>query len=339
VTQLGWRVALESPCSTCKTTPCCTFVSLHRFKVDTLADLDYVRFLLNFDRIELGLGGDGTWSVYYLQACRNLDLHDHSCRVHGTSAQPRVCSNYNPYGCWYRRTYEAGDETDHLRIDRRRFEAVAERLVFDEHRRLVEVPAWEVLEEIFEENPLEDPHPEFSPTAEQSWQPVTLAPSSRSLGLTAGAALTNASPCDGCSAYCCNMVVFPQAAPTTVNSLDFLMYLVGFPGIEIGLNSQGWALIVHTTCRHLDGHRCGVYGRPERPIRCQYFDAVACVYESQFGRGEMLRLGPKDITSLADSLEIDSTGGLLDLPEPAALAAALRSQQPFDERSRSATPQ
>ncbi len=52
---LGHADALQSPCMNCEAAPCCTHLPLNSFKVTNLVELDHALYLLNFDRIELGV--------------------------------------------------------------------------------------------------------------------------------------------------------------------------------------------------------------------------------------------------------------------------------------------
>jgi Fe-S-cluster containining protein len=61
------------------------------------------------------------------------------------------------------------------------------------------------------------------------------------------------SPCTGCFAYCCRMLLIPHQTPTTFMDLDYILYMLGFPGIEMVLNSEGqWQVLVNQICGFLD---------------------------------------------------------------------------------------
>src|SRR5437879_9821309 len=100
---MDYRQAMESPCMSCPTSPCCTYLPLHKFRIQSLTELDHAVYLLNFDRIELGLSQEGDWSVYYQATCRFLDPDNFGCTIHDTPEQPHICVQYNPYQCWYKR--------------------------------------------------------------------------------------------------------------------------------------------------------------------------------------------------------------------------------------------
>ena len=72
-------------------------------------------------------------------------------------------------------------------------------------------------------------------------------------------------PCTGCGAWCCKTLVFNRGLPGDASQLEFLRYCLGFPGVEVGVAADSWAVIVRTTCRHLEDNRCSVFGTDERP--------------------------------------------------------------------------
>ena len=81
--------AIEQPCRDCSA-GCCVYVPLRDFLIRELTELDYARYLLNFDRIELTLHAGGLWRAHYVHPCSNLDPETLRCRVHGSPRQPRA---------------------------------------------------------------------------------------------------------------------------------------------------------------------------------------------------------------------------------------------------------
>jgi hypothetical protein len=76
-------------------------------------------------------------------------------------------------------------------------------------------------------------------------------------------------------------------------------------------------VIVHTTCRHLDGNRCSVFGSDERPLKCGYYDALSCTYRGHFGVPEpadIVRVNRDQFRILADSIVFDELGSTLAIP-------------------------
>ena len=337
--RLGFGDALRSPCATCPTSPCCRNVPLHTFEVADLVALDHARYLLNFDGIELGIASDGTWNVLYQVPCRHLDLHDFACSVHETPTQPSICTNYNPYACWYRSALGDMTNENHLRVDRRRLDALAGLLGFDDHRAIVSGPSWEEIEVLFDELPIAEPPIEHAVADEPElaeWVEVVLgrAPASSERADLMKDDAEIAAPCTGCGAPCCSTLVFPLAYPTTASSVDYIRFLLGFPGIELGVADGGWGIVVRTRCRHLtDDALCGVYGSEERPLLCRYYDEHACTYKSQFGQprpDDFLRVRYDHFDWFAECFRFDPDGTIVAAADMASMRshieARLRSQ-------------
>jgi hypothetical protein len=323
-----------SPCLTCAETPCCSHLPVHRFNVNTLADIDYAAFLLNFTGIELGIDAEGQWSVYYRQSCRHLSRDDGTCTLHGSPEQPIVCQQYNPYQCWYRRVMTVNASAEFLLIDRRRLEWLLDRVRYDEHRRIVASPAWTELVEAFTELPIQEtgtPDPALAgpPAAPGPDGPTRVPLPVIATGPRRYADLTASSPCDGCAAFCCTRVEFPLATPHSVASLDFVKFSLGFPGVTIGISESGWRLIVSTTCRHLEGTRCSVFGSVQRPIHCSYYDAWRCDFRRDHDIASpdaIVAVGLDQYDWLLETVSLDDGGSVTGMPDVASLRLHLAAR-------------
>ena len=339
--RLGYEEAQASPCASCPTSPCCTHLHPHTFKVTNLIELDHALYLLNFDRIELGLSASGEWSVYYRYPCRFLDRADFTCTVHNMPQEPQICVHYNPYNCWYKRVLTRSVSSEFLRIDRPRLEFIVSRLVFDELRNIVEVPDWAALVEAISNlepapsSKAGEP-PSDDPVADE-WKRMVFKLESAVVQSEATYTYAGVSdPCSGCQAYCCKTLVFPQSAPATAANLDFFRFCLGFPGIELGIADDGWSLIVKTTCRHLKDNRCSVYGMTERPLLCKYYDALKCTYRTNFGLPRpagFVRVKLEQFEWLAECFQFDQHGAVVEAPP----AEAIRSH--VEDRWRSVGPE
>ena len=327
---LTYQEGLASPCASCATSPCCTYLPLHTFQITNMMELDHAVYLLNFDKIELGLSSIGEWSVYYRYPCRFLDRQDFTCTIHNSPEQPNVCVHYNPYSCWYKRALTPTVTEDFLRIDRQRMAFILERVVFDESRNIIEVPVWEALVEAFENLPIQEnsqfsPQPSREDLSTGDGEGTTPNPST---GEDAWGETfsyedeTLRNPCSGCQAYCCKTLVFPVAAPESNTSLDFLKFCLGFPGIELDISDGGWSIVVKTTCRHLQNNLCSIYGQPERPLICNYYDAWKCTYKPLFGTAQpegFLRVTLKKFARLSECFQFDSDGSIVEFPPTEAM--------------------
>ncbi len=329
--RLSYPAGLASPCLTCRTAPCCTHLRVQTFRTTSLMELDLTRYLLNFERIELGLAPDGEWSVYYTYPCRHLNRQDYTCGVHNTPRQPQVCVSYNPYNCWYQQVFSTSISPLSLRIDRQRLEVLLGATMFDNNRMIFDMPSWEALAVTFNQLPALDPPAASEPEGEESvrreWRQLIAlesigGPETGEAVLEPPAAEARsfaslADPCGDCQAYCCTHLIFPQPTPQNAANLDFFRYCLGFPGVEVALGDVGWSLVVQSRCRHLAGTRCGLYGQPDRPLVCQYYDAWTCTYRPSLGSPRpagFVRVGFEEFDRLAECFDFDSDGKITRQP-------------------------
>jgi hypothetical protein len=333
--RLSYTEALTSPCASCGTAPCCTHLPLHTFKITNMIELDHAVYMLNFERILLGLSASGEWSIYYTYPCRFLHRQNFSCTVHNSPTQPKICIHYNPYSCWYKRVLTKSVSDEFLQIDRSRMEYILARIVFDEFRNIVEVPDWASLIEELASLPLEsappgsDP-PDSDPVMEQ-WQELIIR-------LDNGNEVepnnlysydTSTDPCSNCQAHCCQTLIFPQSLPRNMTNLDYYKFCLGFPGVELALADDVWSIVIKTTCRHLQGHRCGVYGQPERPLLCKYYDAWKCTYRINFGLPRppgFMRVRLEQFDWLAECFQFDQHGAIAQFPSTSAIRSHIEER-------------
>lgn len=319
---LSYREAREAPCLSCATSPCCTHLVLSDFQLDSLTQVDHALYLLNFQGIVLGLGRDQKIDVYLHQPCRHLDPDTSLCTVHGTPLQPSVCVQYSGITCSYRTRMTV--EVDEVRplLDYRRMRWLADHVEFDDNRRLVAMPPWEEMLDAFESMPRDRTSlrvPEPDPVREE-WRSLVLSGKPARAKDQPTHSYEDpkvSSPCQGCAAYCCNYLVFNRGLPGNASQLDFIRFCLGFPGVEVGIADDAWAVIVRTTCRHLDGNLCSVYGTDERPLRCGYYDAMKCSYRGHFGQprpADIVRFTYDQFPVLADSIVFDDLGRIVAIP-------------------------
>ena len=146
--------------------------------------------------------------------------------------------------------------------------------------------------------------------------------------------------CSGCGAYCCKTLVFPHGRPSHRRNLDYLQFALGFPGVEVGVSDGEWQLVVRARCRHLtDDDRCGVYGSPERPSICRYYDASTCSYVVQFGqtrpRGFLrVRLEVSSGELVARIAANQASGAVTSFAEADALVLVPADRERIDEGDR-----
>lgn len=316
--------AFLSPCANCPTTPCCSALPLNNFQITNLIELDHARYVLNFDRILVGLSSSGEWGVYYRYPCRFLNQETFQCSVHGKPEQPQICKQYNPYSCWYKRVFTIGISSEFLQIDCQRMAFIESQITFDEGRNLIKVPDWPDLEVGIKALPAESiPIPTHPPASDQpmmTWQEMAVHPDKNKPSADGKDFCYEelSDPCTDCPAYCCQNLVFPRSIPGHIGSLDFFRFALGFPGIELGIADDEWSIIIKTNCRYFKDGRCSIFGRPERPLICKYYDAWQCTYKNHFGmprpRGFM-RVNLEHFHWLVERFRFDRDGNVVKLPK------------------------
>lgn len=143
-----WEKAEENPCLDC-TAPCCRLLLIPHPTPATFMDLDYIRYMVAFEGVEMILNSTGQWQVLVDRQCRLLEPGTNRCSVHGTSRKPKTCVFFNPHQCWYRRNFDkTADPPDLIRIDMPTLEAILPLVRFDEQGNIVEIPSWELIREI-----------------------------------------------------------------------------------------------------------------------------------------------------------------------------------------------
>jgi hypothetical protein len=320
--RLTYREALDPPCLSCHASPCCTYLLLADFHLQTLIDVDHAMYLLNFEGIYLEVHRDRKVNVYLYQSCGFLDVPTGLCTVHNTPIQPAVCVQYNGHVCGYRHRMTADVDPDRPHLDPRRMRWLAERTIFDDDRQVAALPEWEEMLEAFRSMPLVRtlaPAPAPDPVMEE-WRSIVLSQkgsdgASRPLRRYADPEVSD--PCTGCEAWCCQTLVFNRGVPGDASQLEFLRYCLGFPGVEVGVSADSWAVIVRTSCRHLDGNRCSVYGTDERPLKCSHYDALSCGYRGHFGvprPTDIVRISRDQFRLVADSIIFDDLGRIVAIP-------------------------
>lgn len=128
-------------------------------------------------------------------------------------------------------------------------------------------------------------------------------------------------PCTQCSAYCCRMLLIPHPTPTTFMDLDYILYMLGFPGIEMVLNVDGqWQVIVNQICGFLDQktNRCTVHNTPRKPKTCVFFNPYRCWYKRNFSTEnppEIIRINLEAMEAILPYVRFDEEGNIIEIPK------------------------
>jgi len=321
--RLSYAQARETPCTGCEAT-CCTILPLHDFQIVRMQDLDYAAYLLNFERIELAWLSGTAWRVHYRMPCSNLDPQTHLCTVHNTPAQPNVCKRFNAYTCFYKRIFQSPEKASdtYLRVDRRRMALLSQMFVFDGHREIVGVPDLAgAAAQMPPLEPIDDPPVPPAPMIEAYEEAARTGTGLPSLRVRTFRDFDH--PCSGCGAMCCSWLSFPHAVPQSVGNLDHIRFVLGFEGIEVGIDeNEQWTVLVRTRCRHFRDDargegRCGIFGQPQRPLVCSSYDASQCSYKYRFGQvrpERFLRLRATEFDATSRLFQLDEHGFVLRRP-------------------------
>ncbi len=237
----------ESPCSSCPDSPCCTHLPLYKVEISTLWELHYLLFVLSFQGIEAGLYDTGTWVIYYKGTCVFLQNETSMCSIHATERQPRVCRDYSPTDCFYKKAYSSEGSGRFLRFNKSRLQALLPMTEFSEEGDIVRTPEWEVIEERIKRIPLEAP-------------PLKIRASSGNLAERVSWKEKKAAK--KVPEIQCSHLFFPVPDPTSIKRIEFMRFRLGFPGVSAVTAGDRWYLKVHTPCRFLSNGLCSIYPFP-----------------------------------------------------------------------------
>ena len=314
MSHLNLKEAQESPCSACSA-PCCGSLPLHSFTISNYTELDYARYLLNFSGIELVFLYGKTWQVQLSRDCSRLK--EGLCTLHGTDAKPRICRKYSAYSCLYKPIFFQEKNVDFVRFNRERFEIWASYLVFDPERKIIgqpEIPDLLAVLPPFKAEP-SLPIPEMGAKRE-----------SKRLGY-----FEFQKPCHTCPAWCCKTLSFPFEGIHSRSNLDYLWFVLGFSGVELGIADQGWTIVVQAQCLNYgpteNGYGCTVFGKKERPMQCEDYDETICAYKSHYGLEKetpvQLRVGQDNFEQLAGLYVFTEAGEIIEHPSFPQMATVL----------------
>lgn len=138
-------------------------------------------------------------------------------------------------------------------------------------------------------------------------------------------------PCQNCEAPCCKMLLIPYQTPNTFMELDYIKYMLGFPGINMILHKNGtWQVQVEQTCTHLnlENNRCTLHDTPDKPKTCVFFNPYNCFYKHNF-TGDHLRsvikINAKAFEIIINQIEFDELGKIVSIPSQDVIEQIVRS--------------
>ncbi len=148
----------KNPCFGCPA-PCCRLQLIPYKTPSTFMDLDFVHYMLLFPHTEVVISLNGDWNILKWEDCRAFEASTLTCRVHNTPEKPRTCVMYNPYNCWYKKSFVLNGPPQVYRLDLARFEVWVTDVKFSGDGKIVSGPNFERSQEILKDMPIE-PHVE-----------------------------------------------------------------------------------------------------------------------------------------------------------------------------------
>lgn len=144
----------RNPCFACPA-PCCRMQLIPHKTPTTFMDMDFLRYMLLFPGTEVVVTTSGEWKIIRWQDCSALEAETITCRMHNTSAKPRTCAMYNPYNCWYKRSFVTDGSAEVYRMDLARFEVWVHEIQFGEDGQITSVPNFERSLKVLKDMPME----------------------------------------------------------------------------------------------------------------------------------------------------------------------------------------
>jgi hypothetical protein len=312
-----------NPCDGC-VAPCCSTVTMLDLEPKSFRDVDYLGYLLGFERIELVFGQGPGVEVAYRSLCAQLDRRSARCRLHSGESKPQICRDYDATECGYRRQLLGPGGAETVRVSAARFPWVAALYRYDARGRIRQNPSLEDVRAAVKGDAPAPASEEAIAAAEaleaRLWRrPKTTfpaAPPSPDKELREHADLSR-DPCKGCLTPCCHVLLFPLTRPENASELSFYRYVYGFEGLELAATARGFVLQCHTRCRHLTrADRCRLFGAPARPVFCRAYDPWACRYVPTYVEGDphFVRLSAELWPEVEALFELDDEGKVLGTP-------------------------
>ncbi len=143
----------RNPCAGCPA-PCCLMQLIPHRVPATFMDIDFLHYMLLFPYTEVVVTLNGEWSIVKWERCSEFEASNHTCKLHNTLDKPRTCSMYNPYNCWYKRSFVLDGSHQVYRLDLARFNLWVTELQFSEDGKIISAPNFERSLEILRDMPI-----------------------------------------------------------------------------------------------------------------------------------------------------------------------------------------
>jgi len=143
----------RNPCTGCPA-PCCLMQLIPHRPPATFMDIDFMHYMLLFPNTEVVITFNGEWSLIKWEQCTEFDPITLTCKLHNTPQKPRTCTMYNPYNCWYKKSFVLDDTQQVYRLNLERFSVWVEELQFAEDGQIISAPDFERSLEILRDMPI-----------------------------------------------------------------------------------------------------------------------------------------------------------------------------------------
>jgi hypothetical protein len=126
-------------------------------------------------------------------------------------------------------------------------------------------------------------------------------------------------PCEGCSAICCSVQIFPIKTPRNFMDVDYMRFMLQFPNTEYILAPNGdFSVVKWERCSFLDEkNKCKLHGTPEKPKTCTQYNPWNCWYHSVFTANnspDLIRLNLERYNLWSQYVQFDSNYLVTSMP-------------------------
>lgn len=146
-------------------------------------------------------------------------------------------------------------------------------------------------------------------------------------------------PCNGCSAPCCRVLLIPHPTPANFMDLDYIRYMLGFPTVQMILDSDGqWQVLIEQTCRMLNQETklCTVHNTPRKPKTCVFFNPYRCWYKQSFHKTEsppnLIRIDMEAFEAILPNVRFDEEGNVMEIPKWEFIRNLVNNLKPRQKR-------
>ncbi|NQT59443.1 MAG: hypothetical protein HQ557_10735 [Bacteroidetes bacterium] len=211
---------LDSPCSTCGGTYCCSYLPLCDLTVETHSEMLLAADLCWFEGMVPILMDNGQWRLYYHSDCRFLDKQTLKCSIHDTPEQTGICRTYSPHSCWYKKAFATAETDLLIRFNGARLEKLIAMTVFDEEGIVLDTPSWDDIQRELREIP----YTQAAISAHQQIMEHVVQVKS--------------------------VFLLPPGRPQKPDHLDLIKFRLGFPGMMVMISASLWCFALPALVKH-----------------------------------------------------------------------------------------